>query len=155
MLENVTAGSKLDVIAPQNGSVKREQRYDGWRSYRRDSPTVSTLFIFIYTGLRFHASPLSLSLYLLFLLSFNLSCCIWSVQRVWYEIFSSLRSLLLSDRRNEPSKVFPTMPGCCCFCWLIKKKIRHFARKEWVNFCITSNNPFGYEVGNVHVVRWN
>lgn len=62
VLENVTAGSKLDVIAPQNGSVKREQRYDGWRSYRRDSPTVSTLFIFIYTGLRFHASPLSLSL---------------------------------------------------------------------------------------------
>lgn len=56
MLENVTAGSKLDVIAPQNGSVKREQRYDGWRSYRRDSPSVSTLFIFIYTGLRFRAA---------------------------------------------------------------------------------------------------
>ena len=112
-------------------------------------------FLSLFTQV-FDSMPLlSLSLYLLFLLSFNLSCCIWSVQRVWYEIFSSLRSLLLSDRRNEPSKVFPTMPGCYCFCWLIKKKIRHFARKEWVNFCITSNNPFGYEVGNVHVVRWN
>lgn len=72
VLENVTAGSKLDVIAPQNGSVKREQRYDGWRSYRRDSPTVSTLFIFIYTGLRFHASPLSLSLSTFFFYSLSI-----------------------------------------------------------------------------------
>lgn len=64
---------KLDVIAPQNGSVKREQLHDdGWRSYRTDFPTVSILlfpFLSLFTQVFDSMPHFSLSLSPLFYLS--------------------------------------------------------------------------------------
>lgn len=61
---------KLDVIAPQNGSVKREQLHDdGWRSYRTDFPTVSILlfpFLSLFTQVFDSMPHFSLSLFLLY-----------------------------------------------------------------------------------------
>lgn len=73
-----SGASKLDVIAPQNGSVKREQLHGWWMAivsnrFFRPFPSLLPLFIFIYTGLRFYAVSF-LSLFLFSLLSIILAC---------------------------------------------------------------------------------